>query len=429
MKMLTKERTQINLSFGIVLDLLECHSGHRRDHLHDQICNEFDCHHSIYSLPASGTHSVNLKVILKPSPELLNRVMLLPDGDGFTSSQLPSEGHEAFDPRTIHEEHQYHLPKGWAFRLLSSYWYVFASPFRVIQVYLLLIQRELLFLAIYGKHIVALGMNQYLVKAFLFIKACLLKYLQQVIRTIPAVEGDGKISQVNALLAEPFHQLVDHLSEYVWLGCVTSTLFTYRSDAQRYDPFTYLHGYGYDVLTPDYIMVSSTEPTVGKTHEIAHPVYDCVIHTEGNPQPGESCWTLGKCFSYKFLYLSKSSIQEQLSQVIYAPGIDGVIDIILVKTKSLYELIGSEYVEHMSISQHQQYLHRFLVTSSEVSVEKLLKHLNGFVNLIYHVCLLMGLLAFSLNTTYKEALFSVCCQGFMRYFLNIREFSDYDMQA
>jgi hypothetical protein len=48
---------------------------------------------------------------------------------------------------------------------------------------------------------------------------------------------------------------------------------------------------------------------------------------------------------------------------------------------------------------------------------------NAFVNLIYHVCLLMSLVAFSLNTTYKEALFFVCCQGVMRYFLTLREFS------
>jgi hypothetical protein len=47
----------------------------------------------------------------------------------------------------------------------------------------------------------------------------------------------------------------------------------------------------------------------------------------------------------------------------------------------------------------------------KVSVEKLLKYFNDFANLIYHVCLLMGFLAFSLNTTYKEALFFLYCQG------------------
>ena len=29
--------------------------------------------------------------------------------------------------------------------------------------------------------------------------------------------------------------------------------------------------------------------------------------------------------------------------MIYAPGIDGVIDVVLVETENLYELIGSEY--------------------------------------------------------------------------------------
>jgi hypothetical protein len=39
--------------------------------------------------------------------------------------------------------------------------------------------RKLLFLAIYIENIVALGMNQYSIKAFFF------KYLNKVIRTIP----------------------------------------------------------------------------------------------------------------------------------------------------------------------------------------------------------------------------------------------------
>ena len=407
MKMLTKERAQVNLSFSIVLDLLECHSGHRRDFLHHQICNQLDRHRCIYSLPAPQTHSVNLKVILKPSPELLYGVMLLPDGDGFTSSQLPSEDHETFELGAIHEEHQYHLAESRAFCLFSGYWYTFASPGRIIQLYLLLVQGELLFLAINGKHIIALCMNQYLVEALFF------EYLDQVIRTVPAIEGDWEMVQVDPFLLKQLQYRMEHIPEYLWFGCVPPALFANRSDTQGNDPFTYLDGYGYDVLTLHYIMVSSTEPAIGKTHEITHPVYDSVINTEGNPHPGECRWTLGKRFSYKLFCLGESSIQEQLSQMIYAPGIDSIIDVILVKTKSLYELIGSEYVEHMSVSQHEQNLHRFLVTSFEVSVEKLLKQFRSFVNLIYHVCLLMGLLAFSSNTTYKEALFSVYCQGVM----------------
>ena len=425
MKMLMKERAQVNLSFGVVLDLLECHPGHRRDFLHYQICNQLDCHHSIYSLSTAHSHSVNLKVMLKPSPEMLYGVMLLPDGDGFTSSQLPPEDHEAFHLRVMHEEHQDHLAEGWAFCFFSSHCYTFASPSGIIQLYLLLMQRELLFPAIYGEYIVALGMNQYLVKALLLIKACLSKYLYQLIRAIPTVEGDGKISQINAFLTEHFHQLMDHLPEYIWLGCVTPALLANKSDTQRYDSGAYLHGYGYDVLTLHYIMMSPTEPTVGKTHEVTHPVYDSVINAESNPHPGERCWAFGKRFSHSFLYLSESSIQEQLSQMIYAPGVDGVIDVVLVQTKNLYELIRSEYVEHMSVCQHQQYLYRFLVTSCEVSVEKLLKLLNTFVNLIYHICLPVGLLAFSSNTTHKEALFFVYCQGFMSFSLTSREFSEW----
>ncbi len=164
MKMLIKERAQVNVSFSIVLDLLERRPGHRRDFLHNQIRNQLDCHHGICSLPTPHSPSVDLKVILKPSPELLNGVMLLPDGYSFTSSQFPSEDHEAFDLRvfacrTIHEEHQYHFAEGWAFRFFSGYWYTFASPGRIIQLYLLLMQGELLFLAIDGKHIISVNLS------------------------------------------------------------------------------------------------------------------------------------------------------------------------------------------------------------------------------------------------------------------------------
>ena len=141
MKMLMKERAQVNISFGVVLDLLECHPGHGRDFLHHQICNQLDRYCSVYSLSAPHPHSVNLQVILKPSPELLYGVMLLPDGDGFTSSKLPSEDHEAFELRAIHEEHQYHFAEGWAFRFPSGYWYTFASPGGIIQLYLLYARR------------------------------------------------------------------------------------------------------------------------------------------------------------------------------------------------------------------------------------------------------------------------------------------------
>ncbi len=409
MKMLIKERAQVNLSFSVVLDLLECHLGCRRDFLHDQICNQFDCHHSIYSLSASHSHPVNLKVIFKPSPELLYGMMLLPDGDSFTSSQLPSEDHETLDLRTIHEEHQYHFAKGWAFCLFPGYWYAFASPDRIIQVYLLLMQGKLLFFAINGKHIIALGMNQYLVELLPF------QYLNQVIRAIPTVEGDGKLVQVNPFLMKSLHYRMEHIPEYIWFGCVSPALLANRSDTQRYDSVSYLDGYGYDILTVDNMTMPSAEPAIGKIYELTHSIYDCIIHTESNPQPGEGCRAFGKCFRYKFLCLGESGIQKHFSQVIYAPGVDAVIDVIPIKTKNLYELIGSEYVEHMCISQHQQNLQRFMVTLCKIGVEILLKYFNDFVNLIYHSCLLIGSVAFSLNTTYKEALFLLYCQGFMRF--------------
>ena len=153
MKMLMKERTQVNVSFSIVLDLLERSPCHRRDFLHDQICDQFDCHHSIYSLSAPHFHSMNLKVILKPSPEMLYGVMLFPDGNGFASSQFSSEDHKTFELGTVHKEHQDHFTESWAFRFLSGYWYTFTPPSRIIKTYLLLMQGELLFLATYGKYV------------------------------------------------------------------------------------------------------------------------------------------------------------------------------------------------------------------------------------------------------------------------------------
>ena len=156
-------------------------------------------------------------------------MMLLPDRDDFAGSQLPSKNHETLNPGAIHEEHQYHFAKGWAYCFYSGYWYAFAAPGRIIQLYLILMQEEFLFLVMDGKHIVAFGMNQYLIKALFF------EYLNKVIRTIPTVKGDGESIKVNVFLMEYFHQLMDHILEYLWFGCVTPTLFAYRSDTQRYN--------------------------------------------------------------------------------------------------------------------------------------------------------------------------------------------------
>jgi hypothetical protein len=83
MKMLSKERTYIYLSLGVILNLLKGESRHSIKLFHYQICNKLDSYHAIYSSQGIAprphhSYPMYLKVILQPSPELLYGVMLLP---------------------------------------------------------------------------------------------------------------------------------------------------------------------------------------------------------------------------------------------------------------------------------------------------------------------------------------------------------------
>jgi hypothetical protein len=418
MKMLSKERTYINLSFGMVLYLLKGQSRHTIKLFHYQICNKLDAYHTIYSVSVPQSHSVYLKVMFQPTPKALDGMMLFPDGNRFTSPQFFSEDHNALNLRTIKKEHQDHFSERWAFCFLSSYWYSLTAPCRIIQLDILLVQRKLLSFAFYGENIIALCMNYYLVKAFFR------KYANKIIRTIPAIESDGKFAQVNSLLLIQFQHGTEHISEYNWFGCVTSTLFTHRSDANRDDPITDLDSYSDDVLTLYNMVMVSREPAICKTYEFAHPVYDSIINTESNSHSGKSCRTFSHCIINEFLYFGQSSDEEQFPEMINTPGVDRVIDFVFINTESLNELVGGEYVKNMPVSQHQENLDRFFVTLFEVIVKKSLKIFDGFANLIIHINLLLGKLAFSYKTTYKEILFFVYCQGFSDTFLLYKELSE-----
>jgi len=59
--------------------------------------------------------------------------------------------------------------------------------------------------------------------------------------------------------------------------------------------------------------------------------------------------------------------------MINTPGVDSIIDFVFINVESLNKLVRSEYVKHMSISQHQENLDRFFATLFEVIIEKLLK--------------------------------------------------------
>ena len=86
MKMLTKEGTQIDLSFGVVLELMKGEPRQSGEFLHHQICKELDGYHCIYTFPTPQTYPVYLKIILQPSPELLYGMMLLPYGENLACS-------------------------------------------------------------------------------------------------------------------------------------------------------------------------------------------------------------------------------------------------------------------------------------------------------------------------------------------------------
>ena len=107
--MLMKEGTQIKLPLSIIHDLAEGQSSKSRELLHHQICKKLDGYHSTDTFSASGSHSVDLQVILQPSPELLYGVMLLPYRQDLTCSQLPAKSHDTLDDRAILKEQEDHL--------------------------------------------------------------------------------------------------------------------------------------------------------------------------------------------------------------------------------------------------------------------------------------------------------------------------------
>jgi hypothetical protein len=109
--------------------------------------------------------------------------------------------------------------------------------------------------------------------------------------------------------------------------------------------------------------------------------------------------------------------EEKSSEKEDTPIFDGAIDLVFVNAQGLSQLVRGKYFEYMSTSQHQHYLNSFLINSSERGSENLLKRHIGFANLINHINLLLGELAFSYKTTFKEIIFFLFCQGFIAIFL------------
>ena len=118
--MLREERTYINLSFGLYLELMERQTRLKRQILHQQICNKLYAYHCIYSFPISHSNLVYLKVTLKPSPETFYTVMLLPYRHDLRCSEFSTKHHDTFNPITILEEQKQYLTKCWAFCFFSN---------------------------------------------------------------------------------------------------------------------------------------------------------------------------------------------------------------------------------------------------------------------------------------------------------------------
>lgn len=404
-----KKGTQINLPLGIIHDLAEGQPSESREFLHHQICKKLDSYRSIDTFSASQPHSVYLKVVLQPSPELFYRVMLLPYRQDLTSSQLSTKSHDRLDGRIILKQQQNHLPKGWAFCCCSERWYVFAAPEVILELYLLLVKTQFLFVSVYAEDIVTFGVNQYLVKS------CFFQHIGQVFGTIGAIEGDRKLSQIDPLLSEEFQHVREHFSEYLWFGCIGSALLPHRPDAQWDYPVTNLDGYGDDILTTNHFLVFATIPTVCKTYDSTQSVYHCIINADSDACSGESSCTHGKPFPYQIHCFLTSSNQEHPSKQVNAPGVDGSIYLVLIYLHYLSHLVRGEYLEYMTKSQHQQYLYGLMLVLSELAVKKLLKWLQNSDNILLHFSLLVGILAFSYAQPIRRLYFPFVVNSFVMF--------------
>jgi len=220
------------------------------------------------------------------------------------------------------------------------------------------------------------------------------QHINQWFGTIPTIKSDWKISQVNAFLLKEIKHFANHVPEYVWFGCVTSTLFTDRSDIKGYYPLAYFDGYGNDILTVYRFVTLAGEPAICETDEFSCSIDDCIIDAESYSQSGEGCRTFGNStFDQRGSYMASGDKQEFSGQK-DAPYLDGRIYLVFVYTQGLHQMIRfvppslggtrSEYVKDMSGSQHQQYLNSILRVGIEYGREKFLKKGNGLSNLLYH---------------------------------------------
>jgi len=179
--MLRKEGTDINLSFGLYLELMKCQTHLKRQMLHQQICNKLYAYHCIYSLSVSHSNFMYLKIGFEPSPKTFYTMMLLPYRYDLRRPELFAKHHNTINSLTIFEKQQQDISERWAYCFFSGYWNASASPSRFIKLNVLLMGREFLLFAIYCEDIIAFGMYQYSSESFFR------KHINQWFGPIPAM--------------------------------------------------------------------------------------------------------------------------------------------------------------------------------------------------------------------------------------------------
>ena len=89
------------------------------DSQHQQIGDDLDCQSGIDALSATQSHLTNLQDGLESTPELLDAMMLLPDGQYLTCSQLPTKHHYGLELPSLSKQQQYQFPGGWTLGLAT----------------------------------------------------------------------------------------------------------------------------------------------------------------------------------------------------------------------------------------------------------------------------------------------------------------------
>ena len=353
-----------------------------------------------------------LKIILQTSPELFYGVMLLPYREDLTSSELSAQRDYTLAPGQIPEEQEDNLSESWTFCCFSGNFDPFASPKVILQLYVLLMRGKLSLFTIYAEDIIALGMNQYLIKSLFS------ERFSKILRAIPTIESDRKLCNVDPFVFEKLYHPLHHILEYLWLGCVGSALFANWPYRKRDNPISYLDSYSDDILAFYNLLSLSTIPTVSQAYNLAQSIYDCIVNTDCDPLPGKSGRTLREDFPYQLYRFMTSHKQEHSPELKDAPGINRSINFALVYVECISQLIRGEYLEDVTACQHQKHFYTFLIVLPELPVKKYLKCLERFDNFILHFgSPYMGYFSIFIRPPIRRPYFLLFVNNFRQFYL------------